>query len=53
MGKDKGEKKIRVKEKQKNVNKSKRWFEWDLCPSCKEICKIKISIVLRHNKFSQ
>ena len=53
MGEDKGEKKIRVKKSKKNVNKSKRWFEWDSCPSCKEICKIKFSIMLRHNKLSQ
>ena len=52
-------KKIRVKEtcswgkkKREVKKKSKRWFEWDMW-TCKEVYKMKISIILGHNKLSQ
>ena len=41
----------------KKKNKSKRWCEWDTCPSCKEFYKIKITncvtIQQIFTKFSQ
>ena len=65
MGEDKGEKryewkklwlrkkKKKEREEKEKLNKSKTWFEWDICPSCKKIYKIKITIVLGHKKLLQ
>ena len=47
------EKKKREREEKEKLNKSKTWFEWDMCPSCKKIYKIKITIVLGHKKLLQ
>ena len=45
------EKKKKEREEKEKLNKSKTWFEWVTCLSCKEIYNIKITIVLGHYKL--
>ena len=50
-----GMEKQQVDEKKvkKKINKNKGSMSGNTCTSCKEIYLLKISIVLKHNKFSQ